>query len=161
MKTAKGLINQAPIAPHVIDKGLPSTGLLAHFLAADRPAKPRAMGRRVRRVSGTEQSSGWRDKLVTDDLSGYKACFVLGVTEVGCMRGQEIPDGSASARAIDYSLKRWLALTRYLDDSDLLIDNQRGGEPHPADRAGRQNRLFAGGLLAGSGPQRDELDPVG
>jgi hypothetical protein len=30
---------------------------------------------------------------------------------------QRVPDGSATARAIDYSLKRWAALTRYLDDS--------------------------------------------
>jgi len=36
---------------------------------------------------------------------------------------QEIPDGSATARAIDYSLKRWAALTRFLDDGALPIDN--------------------------------------
>ena len=28
----------------------------------------------------------------------------------------QVPDGSATAKAIDYSLKRWAALTRYLDD---------------------------------------------
>jgi hypothetical protein len=37
-------------------------------------------------------------------------------------RGQ-VPDGSATATAIDYSLGRWAALTRYLDDGDLPIDN--------------------------------------
>ena len=31
--------------------------------------------------------------------------------------------GTATARAIDYSLKRWIALTRYLDDPALPIDN--------------------------------------
>ena len=36
---------------------------------------------------------------------------------------QKVPDGSATAKAIDYSLKRWLALTRYVDDGDLPIDN--------------------------------------
>lgn len=35
---------------------------------------------------------------------------------------QRVPDGSGTARAIDYSLKRWEALTRYLDD-DVPIDN--------------------------------------
>jgi hypothetical protein len=35
---------------------------------------------------------------------------------------QRVPDGSATARAIDYSLKRWAALTRYLDDGDLPVD---------------------------------------
>jgi transposase len=31
---------------------------------------------------------------------------------------QKLP-GTATARAIDYSLKRWAALTRYIDDADL------------------------------------------
>jgi hypothetical protein len=34
-----------------------------------------------------------------------------------------VPDGSATAKAIDYSLKRWAALTRFIDDGDLPIDN--------------------------------------
>lgn len=34
-----------------------------------------------------------------------------------------VPDGSATAKAFDYSLKRWVALTRYLDDGQLPIDN--------------------------------------
>jgi transposase len=29
---------------------------------------------------------------------------------------QQVPDGSATARAIDYSLKRWAALVRFIDD---------------------------------------------
>ena len=36
-------------------------------------------------LPGSEQSPGWKGKLVTDDFSGYKACFELAVTEVGCM----------------------------------------------------------------------------
>ena len=36
---------------------------------------------------------------------------------------QKVPDGSATARAIDYSLKRWQALVRFIDDGDLPIDN--------------------------------------
>ena len=35
----------------------------------------------------------------------------------------KVPDGSASAKAIDYSLKRWKALIRYIDDGNLPIDN--------------------------------------
>ena len=34
-----------------------------------------------------------------------------------------MPDGSATAKAIDYSLKRWAALTRYIDDGELAADN--------------------------------------
>ncbi|WP_157103408.1 IS66 family transposase, partial [Variovorax sp. WDL1] len=33
-----------------------------------------------------------------------------------------VPDGSATAKALDYSLKRWQALTRYIDDGDLPAD---------------------------------------
>ena len=36
-------------------------------------------------------------------------------------RGQ-ILDGSATAKALDYSLRRWGALTRFLDDGQLPID---------------------------------------
>ena len=36
-------------------------------------------------LPGTEQNPGWKGSLVTDDFSGYKACFELGVTEAGCM----------------------------------------------------------------------------
>jgi hypothetical protein len=36
-----------------------------------------------------------------------------------------VPDGSATAKAIEYSLGRWAALVRYLDDGDLPIDNNR------------------------------------
>ena len=38
---------------------------------------------------------------------------------------EKVPKGSATAKALDYSLKRWAALTRYLDDGCLPIDNNR------------------------------------
>ena len=38
---------------------------------------------------------------------------------------QKVPEGSATARALDYSLKRWRALTRYIDDANLPADNNR------------------------------------
>ncbi len=31
-----------------------------------------------------------------------------------------VPEGSAISRALDYSLKRWAALSRYLDDGAVL-----------------------------------------
>jgi hypothetical protein len=36
---------------------------------------------------------------------------------------QRVPNGSATARAIDYCLKRWVALTHYLSDGQVPIDN--------------------------------------
>jgi hypothetical protein len=34
-----------------------------------------------------------------------------------------ITDGSATSRAVDCTLKRWQAQTRYLDDGQLHMDN--------------------------------------
>lgn len=36
---------------------------------------------------------------------------------------QFVHDGSAIGKALDYSLKRWMALSRYLDDGAVPIDN--------------------------------------
>ena len=165
-------------------------------------------------LPGNEPDPGWKGKLVTDDFSGYKACFELGVTEVGCMaharrkfhelwanhasqvgeqalkffaelyeverevqtlapderkalrqqrskpiadalhqwltqQRQKVPDGSATARAIDYSLKRWAALVRFIDDGDLPIDNNWVENQIRPIAIGRNNWLFAGSLRAG------------
>ena len=171
-------------------------------------------GENVRGFLGLGKEGGWTGKLVTDDFSGYKACFELGVTEVGCMaharrkfhelwvhhgsqvgeqalrffkrlydferearhappderRGlrqrksrrvagvlrrwlllqrQQVPDGSATARAIDYSLKRWQALVRFIDDGELPIDNNWVENQIRPIALGRANWLFAGSLRAG------------
>ena len=60
-----------------------------------------------------------------------------------------ITDGTATARAIDYSLNRWAALTRYLDDPALPIDNNHDEQQIRPWATGRKNWLFAGTLLAG------------
>jgi transposase len=36
---------------------------------------------------------------------------------------QKVPEGLATAKAIDYSLRRWKALTRFLQDGQLPVDN--------------------------------------
>lgn|GEM_PF-1700319 len=36
---------------------------------------------------------------------------------------QKVPDGSGTVKALNYSLKRWEALTRYLEDRAVPIDN--------------------------------------
>jgi hypothetical protein len=165
-------------------------------------------------LPGTDDKPGWKGKLVTDDFSGYKACFELGVTEAGCMaharrkfhelwvhhasptgeqalkffqalyeverevqdkpaaqrqairqqrsakiadalhqwltqQRQKVPDGSATAKAIDYSLKRWKALVRFIDDGDLPIDNNWVENQIRPIAIGRNNWLFAGSLRAG------------
>ena len=39
------------------------------------------------------------------------------------LQRQKVPDGSATAKALDYSLRRWGALTRFVDDGQLPVDN--------------------------------------
>ena len=62
---------------------------------------------------------------------------------------QKVPDGSATAKAIDYSLNRWEALTRYLNDGDLPIANNWIESLIRPITLGRSNWLFAGSLRAG------------
>ena len=58
-------------------------------------------------------------------------------------------DGSGLARAIDYSLKRWPALTRYLDCGTLPIDNNLVENAIRPITLGRRNWLFTGSERAG------------
>src|SRR5450830_1685689 len=65
------------------------------------------------------------------------------------LQRQKITDGSATARALDYSLKRWTALTQFLDDAQLPIDNNWIENQIRPIALGRKNWLFAGSLRAG------------
>ncbi|MCZ8336947.1 MAG: IS66 family transposase, partial [Burkholderiaceae bacterium] len=58
-------------------------------------------------------------------------------------------DGTAIAKAIDYSLGRWVALTRFLDDGALPIDNNWIENRIRPIALGRSNWLFAGSLRGG------------
>jgi transposase len=62
---------------------------------------------------------------------------------------QKITDGSATAKALDYSLKRWGALTQFLDDGQLPIDNNWIENQIRPIAIGRSNWMFAGSLRAG------------
>jgi transposase len=58
-------------------------------------------------------------------------------------------DGTAMAKAIDYSLKRWEALTRFLSDGAVPIDNNWIENRIRPIALGRANWLFAGSLRGG------------
>jgi hypothetical protein len=62
-----------------------------------------------------------------------------------------VPEGSAmaKAKALDYSLKRWVALTRYLGDGAVPIDNNPVENTIRPWALGRSNWLFAGSLRSG------------
>jgi hypothetical protein len=61
----------------------------------------------------------------------------------------KIADGSAAAKAMDYSIKRWDALVRYLDDGQLPIDNNHIENTIRPIALGKKNWLFAGSQRAG------------
>jgi transposase len=62
---------------------------------------------------------------------------------------KKVPEGSATAKAMDYSLGRWQALTRYIDDGELPADNNWVENQIRPIATGRKNWLFAGSLRAG------------
>jgi transposase len=62
---------------------------------------------------------------------------------------QRVPDGSAIAKAIDYSLTHWQGLSRYLLDGAVPIDNNHIENQIRPWALGRRNWLFIGSQLAG------------
>jgi len=79
-----------------------------------------------------------RAKPIADALHAWMAAHRL-----------KVPDGSATAKALDYSLTRWEALMRYLDDGTLPPDNNHVENQIRPVAVGRSNWLFAGSLRAG------------
>ena len=61
----------------------------------------------------------------------------------------KVAQGSATAKAMDYSLRRWPALSRYLQDAQVPIDNNWIENQMRPVALGRKNWLFAGSLRAG------------
>jgi transposase len=62
---------------------------------------------------------------------------------------QKVPKGTATSKAIHYTLKRWNALIRYLDDGAVPIDNNWVENQIRPWALGRNNWLFAGSLRSG------------
>jgi transposase len=60
-----------------------------------------------------------------------------------------VPDGSAIAKAIDYSLNHWAGLGRFLLDGDVPLDNNHCENQMRPWALGRRNWLFIGSQLAG------------
>lgn len=65
------------------------------------------------------------------------------------LQRQKVPDGSATAKALEYSLRRWEALTRFVDDGQSPVDNNWIENQIRPIAIGRNNWLFADSLRAG------------
>ena len=62
---------------------------------------------------------------------------------------QQLAKADATAKAIDYALSNWRALTRYLDDGNVPIDNNAAENAVRPLVVGRKNWLFVGSSQAG------------
>ncbi|MBK7006361.1 MAG: transposase [Burkholderiales bacterium] len=60
-----------------------------------------------------------------------------------------MPDGSAIAKAIDYGLNHWQALSEFLKDGAVPVDNNWIENQMRPWGLGRKNWLFIGSQLAG------------
>jgi len=88
-----------------------------------------------------EQRRQWRQQLARPAADTLHAWLLA--------QRQRVPDGSATAKAINYNLGRWAALTHYLDDGAVPADNNWVGNRIRPVALGRANWLFAGSLRAG------------
>jgi len=62
---------------------------------------------------------------------------------------ERVHEGLGITKALDYSLKRWAALSRYLNDGTVPIDNNHLENQIRPWALGRKNWLFAGSLRSG------------
>ena len=60
-----------------------------------------------------------------------------------------MPDGTTTAQAIDYTLRRWEALTRCLHDGNVAVDNNHIENLMRPWAMGRKAWLFAGSEMGG------------
>jgi hypothetical protein len=65
------------------------------------------------------------------------------------LQRQKMHDSSATARALNYSLRRWVALTRFANDGQLPVENNWIENQIRPIAVGRSNGLFVGSLRAG------------
>ena len=102
------------------------------------------------RVYDIEREVKELDAHQRQELRQHKAKPVLdALHEWMTLQRQKVPNGSATAKALDYSLRRWVALTRFLDDGQLPVDNNWIENQIRPIALGRNNWLFAGSLRAG------------
>ncbi len=72
-----------------------------------------------------------------------------------------VPGGSATAKALDYSLKRWVALTRYMHHGAVPIDNNSVENTIRPWALGRSRRARWHGIVAASRKSPTSKSPGG
>jgi len=75
----------------------------------------------VRRLICQARDFSWENRLALRQRCARPVAEALHAWMV--LQRSRVNDGSSIAKALDYSLRRWTALIRYLDDPQLPVDN--------------------------------------
>ena len=138
-------------------QGITELGCMAHarrkffevFASNKSPVAGHALDS-IKALYRIERKAG---RLKADDrrrLRQKRAVPILDALHVWLKQQRElVPPGSAIANAVDYSLRRWQAPIRYVDDGHAVIDNNYCENLVRPVELGRKNWLFAGSLRAG------------
>lgn len=138
-------------------RGITELGCMAHarrkfFELAQANASPEAMEalKRIGALYAIEANAQEADIATRARLRAEQAVPRLEALHLWLIDTRKrTADGSALARALDYSLKRWPALARYATRGDLPIDNNPVENAIRPIAIGKKNWLFAGSEAAG------------
>ena len=141
----------------LIASGVTEVGCLAHarrkFFDLHASSKSQIAGfalEQFARVYDIEREAKDLDIHQRQEVRQHRAKPVLdALHQWMSLQREKVPNGSATAKALDYSLRRWVALTRFVDDGQLPVDNNWIENQIRPIALGRSNWLFAGSLRAG------------
>jgi len=119
-------LNGSAIAGHAV-------ALIARLYEVERQAREMQMDAQQRQEARQQHA-----RPVADELHAWLTT-----------QRQKLANADATAKAIDYSLGRWSALVRYLDDGHVPIDNNAVENSIRPLALGRRNWLFVGNSQAG------------
>ena len=114
-------------------RSLPALAFIGRLYAVEREVDERGLDADARRVLRQEKA-----RSLVEALRRYLDAQALAVLPKNPM-----------GQAIAYTLDKWTALCRYLDDGDLAIDNNAAERELRAVTVGRKNLLFAGSDAGG------------
>ncbi|MHB8921316.1 MAG: IS66 family transposase [Halothiobacillus sp.] len=150
----------APAMPNVIDGGLAAPRLLAWVgVSKHTDHLPLYRIAQIAERQGVKLSRStpaqWIGRLGVA-LQPLVDCLTERLLQATSLHADETPvgqlnpaNGSGTAKAIDYSLKRWAALSRYAETGHLPLDNNPVENAIRSIALGRKNWLFAGSERAG------------
>ncbi|MBS4096979.1 MAG: IS66 family transposase [Sulfuricella sp.] len=105
---------------------------------------------RIAALYAFEQQGKGLDSEARTELRRERAQPLLDALHAWLLKTRvSVANGGGTARPIDYTLKRWSALSRYADDGRLPIDNNPVENAIRPIALGKKNWLFAGSERAG------------